>query len=244
MTIYLIYGFNAIKNILLKNTTLIKKIYIFNLNYRVFKLIRIAENKNIKIHYCYSSNYNRFKYIRYAYHIIMQVVPIHYNHLNLKNFLKRPNISVLMLYKIQDPHNLASCIRSGEAFNFDFLILTKKDTAKITTLIHNISHATSLFLPIFIIKNTKYIITLLKKNDIKIIGLSIKAKQDISSISVINSFIIIMGSEKYGITSFIMKQCDFLCKISTYGTCDSINVSVATGIVLYYLKYRRLMTIL
>lgn len=242
MTTYIIYGLNAIRNLLYKNTKIIKKLYIFSLNYRVFKLIKLAENKNVEIYYCNSDKYNRFKYLRYTYCLLMSVVDVRYNNLELKEFLKKNNIRILMLYKVQDPHNLASCIRSCEALGFDFLVITKKNTAKITTLVHNLSHATSLVIPIFSVRNVKQLMYLLKKNDIKIIGLSIKAKQNISTIDTFSSFIIIMGSEKCGINSFIMKQCTMLYKIPTLGVCNSINVSVATGIILYHCQSNKLMT--
>ncbi|HFL8819310.1 MAG TPA: TrmH family RNA methyltransferase [Candidatus Azoamicus sp. OHIO2] len=234
----LIYKLNAIKNLLYKNPSVIKTLYILKLNYRVFKLIKLAEKRKIKIKWCYYIFNNRLQYLFFTYYLISTISTIKYKDTDLIMFLQKDKLKILILYKMQDPHNLASCIRSAEAFGFDFLILTTKDTTKITTLINNFSHATSIFLPIFLTKNIRKTLSLLKKKQIKIFGFSVKASEMINYVNIDESCAIIMGSEKYGITPFIAKQCDLLYKIPTLGLCDSINVSVATGIIMYKLTYQ------
>ena len=111
-----------------------------------------------------------------------------------------------------------------------------KDTSKIKELIHNISHATTLFLPIVFVDNFNKIISFLKKNGVIIIGLSVKSSQKVKKAIFKLSFAIIMGSEKYGIKTSVIKKCNFIFKLKTFGLLSSINVAVATGIILYNIK--------
>lgn len=230
----ILYGLNAIKNILINKPFLLKKIYILKLNARIFNLLKIAENINININFIYIKNI-KFQYILKNYNIFCIIQVINKNNA-LLNILNAKQI--LLLYQIQDPHNLSACIRSMEAFKFNCLILTGKNTAKITTLIHNLSHATSLFISFFYLNNLKKTLLFFKKNKFNLYAFSIKSKKKIEFLKNNDKFIFILGSEKNGISKSIIKLCNYVYKIPTFGLCDSINLSVAVGIILYAKMYK------
>ncbi len=235
MTTDLIYNINAIINILKFNSNLINKIYIYKINKKILNIINYSKYLNIKLFYINFINNKNLKYIIKNFYIIMQIKIIN-NKFTITNSILQNNFNGLILDRIQDPHNLASCIRTCEAFNITFLILSKKNTVKINTLINNISHATSLFLPILIVNNLKNIINYIINKKIKIIGFSSRSNQLIHHINLKTPVVIIMGSEKNGIRKYIINKCDHVYKIPMLGKCDNINLSVATGIILYCLN--------
>lgn len=228
----IIYGLNAIKNILKNKQSLIKKIYILNFNNRIFNLIKIV--KNIHIQYI-NITIDKFFYLYKSFSILILLYPIE-KKFNFQLLLKKNNLKILILYEIQDPHNLASCIRSAEAFGIDLLVLTNKHTTKIKTLINNISHATNFFLQVFICNNINKFLAILKLNKIFIIALSVKSNTLINKNFIEKKIAIIMGSEKHGIQNSIIKKCNYIYKIPTHGICSSINIAVATGIILYIIS--------
>lgn len=227
--IKVVYNNNAIKNLLLHKSFLFESIYVFNINKRIIDLIVIAKIRNIKLKYC---NFKyKFSYLLKKYNIVAKLkkIPVI---ININEFIKKKNLKILILYNIKDPHNLAACIRNAEVFNVDLVVLTYKFSKSINILIDNISQGSKFFIPIYFCNNLKNFLIFLKKNNIIIISLSIDSKNLLTKISY-NRIAIIIGSEDLGIRKSIIKISDFIYKIPTYGFCGSMNLSVATGIILY-----------
>lgn len=223
----IIYKLNAITNIIKTNPNIIRSLYILNLTNKNFKIIHKVIKYNIKVYYLPKITSENKNYISQAYSIIAKI--------DTHNFTRNINIikkykKLLILYNIQDPHNLSSCIRSAEAFGIELIIITQANTSKINTLINNISNGTSLLLKILLVKNINNIINMLQDNNFKLIALSIKG--DEKPIKNLKKFAVLMGSEKNGIKKTIIKQCHYTYKIKTYGLFNSINVAVATAIIL------------
>ncbi len=229
MILDLIYNLNALKNILKRKYFLVEKIYVFNINKRNFLILKMAIELGINVKYVNSFTYHFFLK---TFNLLTKIKYYSYN-IDF-NFIFLRKRKILMLYNVQDPHNLAACIRSAEVFDFDFVIVTKKNSAKINTLIHNVSQATSLLLPVFIFDNFKQLVFKFKKKYFKIICLSVKSKKNISkTFNNKLSFVFILGSEKYGIKKSLLNKSE-VYKIKTLGLSKSLNVSVATSIVIYY----------
>lgn len=225
----LIYNNNAIKNILLNKSFLFDSIYIFNINKRIIDLIFIAKLKNINIKYFnnkYEDNYLLKKYN------VIGMVKKSVQDVDINNIFKKKKLKILILCNINDPHNLAACIRNADVFSVDLIVLSYRFSVKINILIDNISQGSSFFIPVYFCKNLKNFITFLKNNNIIIISLSIDSNIFLKKTSDAKIAIII-GSENRGIHKSLIKLSDIIYKIPTYGLCGSMNLSVASGIALY-----------
>ena len=231
MIIYdILYGTNAIINISKINPEIIQQIYIFKKNYKINNLI-----KNHKIKYITNINNKKFDYIIKTFPVISKIKKT--KEQNIGELIKnKKNQIILILDRIQDPHNLASCIRTAEAFNVNIIIISKKHSAKISPLINKISHGCGLITSIIKNINIKNAIKIIKSYDIPIIGMSALGKNNITYDKIKKPIAIIMGSEKDGIKKTIQQNCNTLYKIPMTGKCHNINVSVATGIVLSHIQ--------
>ena len=146
--------------------------------------------------------------------------------------------NVLILDDIGDPGNLGTIIRSGVAFNIDTIIISPNSVdlyneKVIRSTQGNIFHINIIrtdLLPI--IKD-------LKQKGYTIIGSDVHDGQDIGNINH-NNYALIMGSEGSGISKEVLKSCDVKAKIRMNNKCESLNVGVATGILLYELSRGRL----
>ena len=140
---------------------------------------------------------------------------------------------LLLLDNIQDPGNLGTIIRSCCAFNVDTLILSKN-----TVDIYNekVIRSTQgmIFHLNFLISDLEEIIPTLKNDGYLIIGTNVNNGIDVRSISP-SKFALIMGNEGSGVSENIQKLCDQNLYIKMNELCESLNVGVATSILLYEL---------
>ncbi len=229
----LIYGTNAIIKLIEQNHEIINKLYVLKINKKTKHILYEAKIKNIKTVYINYIHSEKLTYLRKYNSIICKIKHNVINTTSLLDLIKiKENLIILILDRIQDPYNFAACIRTAEAFSVTALITNEKNCAKNSPLLSKISNGSNIFMNIIIDNDMPKIIELLKLNNIKIIGLSSKAKKHIDDIKLTPPLAIIMGSEKNGITKSISKLCTNICKIPLSIKSKSINVSVATGIML------------
>ncbi|QTJ62784.1 23S rRNA (guanosine(2251)-2'-O)-methyltransferase RlmB [Candidatus Nardonella dryophthoridicola] len=150
------------------------------------------------------------------------------------NFLLKDNI-ILIFDRICDPRNLGSCLRTAFSFGINKIILSKYYTCPINNSVLRSSSGYSKNINIIIIKNLNKFIKYLKYNYYYIIGTYLNTNNYIYNFNYNNykNIVIIIGSESTGISKKIIKKCDLLIKIPMKNNVDSINLSVATGIILY-----------
>ncbi|HIH2763067.1 MAG TPA: 23S rRNA (guanosine(2251)-2'-O)-methyltransferase RlmB [Candidatus Azoamicus sp.] len=228
----IVYKINSIQNIINTQHALIEKIYILKKNDKTINLIKQCKEKNIKTYYIKKINQTELNYIKKNYNVIAKIKKITTPNLTdiiNKNYL---SLKILILDRVQDPHNLSSCIRTSEAFSINLIVTSKKHTTKISSLVNSLSNGASILVPIIEENNITHFIKYLKKQKIKIIGLSAKAKDELNKEMLSSPIAIIMGSEKDGIKKELKNECDEFLKIKMNNANKSINLSVATGIVL------------
>lgn len=231
----IVYKINSIQNIINLKPLLIEKIYILKKNKKTNDLLIQCKKNKIKTYYVKKINEKNFFYIKKNYDVVAKIRKK--KNLTLKQILQSVNnIKILILDRIQDPYNLASCIRTAEAFSINAIIISKSNTTKISSLVHSLSNGASLLTPIILENNIISVINFLKKEKIKIIGLSAKAKTDLKDNVIKPPLAIIMGSEANGIKNNLKLNCDDVFKIKMNEADKSINLSVATGIILSKIK--------
>ena len=139
---------------------------------------------------------------------------------------------VLILDGIQDPGNLGTIIRSSVAFNIDTIILSE-DTVDLYN--PKVIRATQgmLFNINIIKRDIKSTIEKLIKDNYKIYGTKVNDGKNLKTIEKSKKFAIIMGNEGKGVKSDILDMCDEYIYINMNPLCESLNVAVATSIILY-----------
>lgn len=141
---------------------------------------------------------------------------------------------VLVLDGIQDPGNLGTIIRSAVAFNVDTIILGDNTVDLYNPKVLRASEG-MLFNINIITKNLATFLPTLKKQGYKIIGTKVTNGKNIKTLEKNNKLCIIMGNEGSGIQENILELCDEYIYIDMNNKCESLNVSIATSIILYEL---------
>lgn len=156
--------------------------------------------------------------------------------INDKNNL--PNI--LILDQITDPQNVGAIMRSALAFDFKKIIITEFNSAKESSAMIKASAGCIDYVDIYSGANLNNLLEELKKIGYWCIGLAGEANISCKKINDYENIALVVGSEGNGIRQLVKKNCDLLVKIPTNSDVESLNVSVATAIVLnqiYAKKY-------
>lgn len=141
---------------------------------------------------------------------------------------------ILVLDEIQDPGNLGTIIRSAVAFNVDTIILGNNTVDLYNPKVVRASEG-MLFNINIINKDLNKFLPELKKQGYKIVGTKVVSGKNVKTLEKNNKICIIMGNEGSGIKENIFDLCDEYIYIDMNNKCESLNVSVATSIILYEL---------
>lgn len=150
----------------------------------------------------------------------------------IKNEIKGNHI--LILDNIQDPGNLGTIIRSAVAFNIDTIVLSENCVDIYNSKVVRASQGLIFHINIVTCK-LEDVIPLLKRRNFKIMGTKVTHGKSLKSIEKVEKFAIIMGNEGNGVREEILDICDEYLYIDMNNKCESLNVGVATSIILYEL---------
>jgi 23S rRNA (guanosine2251-2'-O)-methyltransferase len=145
---------------------------------------------------------------------------------------------VMVLDGITDPHNLGAIIRSCECFGVDALILPKDNSAPLNATVAKVAAGALSFLPIVVVNNLARALEQLQEHDFWVAGTSLSTKSiSLFEFTPAKRMVWVMGNEATGMRRLVADGCDYLISIPMYGQTQSLNVSVASGVILSYSKY-------
>jgi len=152
----------------------------------------------------------------------------------LLDTLQRPPF-ILVLDQITDPHNLGACLRTADGAGVDAVILPKDGACPINETVRRVASGAAESVDAFYVTNLSRTLKEIQKRGVWVIGLSDGAEQNIKQLSISRPVALVLGAEGKGMRKLTQENCDQLVSIPMHGTVSSLNVSVATGIVLYAL---------
>lgn len=139
----------------------------------------------------------------------------------------------LVMDHVQDPHNLGACLRSADAAGVQGVIITKDQSAGITPTVSKVASGAAETVPIYKVTNLARALGWLKEAGIWIVGAAGEAEKTVYQTDLNLPLALIVGAEEKGMRRLTRENCDFLVKIPMQGQVESLNVSVATGILLF-----------
>lgn len=142
---------------------------------------------------------------------------------------------LIILDKIEDPHNLGAIIRSAESFGFDGVIIPERRSASVTSTVYKTSAGAINNIKVIRVTNLTRTIKDLKDMGFWIYGLAGEADSDISKADLKGKVTLVIGNESEGISRLVRENCDMLINIPMLGKVNSLNASVAAGISMYEL---------
>lgn len=224
----LVYGRNVAKD-LLKKGKKIEKIYLQD-NFSDKEVISLIENQKIKVKRLQKREIDNL--CSGVHQGILLFVP-DYEYTDFNSFLKNNEEKVVLLDHIEDPHNLGAIIRTCEAAGIKSIIIPKDRQVQVNATVMKVSVGTLDNVDVIQVTNLSNTIDKLKDNGYWIVGTALENSVDYRDIDYNGKIALIVGNEGSGISNLVMKKCDFIAKIPMYGTTNSLNASVAAGIMIY-----------
>lgn len=175
--------------------------------------------------------------------IVARVTPFKYCEVNdILEDAKRKEQQpfIVILDEIEDPHNLGSIIRTAELCGVHGIIIPKRRNVGVTSTVYKCSAGAIEHMKIAKVTNINATIDMLKEQGIWIYGADIDGKDYSYNTDFSGPCALIIGSEGKGISSLTLKKCDLLVKIPMIGKINSLNASVAGGIMMYEVLKGRL----
>ncbi|MGM1049693.1 23S rRNA (guanosine2251-2'-O)-methyltransferase [Paenibacillus uliginis N3/975] len=147
---------------------------------------------------------------------------------------------LLILDEIEDPHNLGSILRTADCTGAHGVILPKRRSAQITATVSKTSAGAVEYVPVARVTNLAQTIEQLKEMGVWVVGTVVDAVEEIYDTEVFNGPVaIVIGNESKGMGRLIREKCDVLVKLPMAGQINSLNASVAAGVVMYEVLRRR-----
>jgi 23S rRNA (guanosine2251-2'-O)-methyltransferase len=146
---------------------------------------------------------------------------------------------LLILDGVQDPHNLGACLRTADAAGVDAVVVPQDRACAITPVVSRVAAGATHSLPFFAVTNLVRTLEMLKQRGIWITGATDDANQSLWACDLTGPVALVLGAEGTGLRELTRRHCDHLASIPMLGSVESLNVSVATGVMLYEARRQR-----
>ncbi len=141
---------------------------------------------------------------------------------------------LVLLDDIQDPGNAGTIIRSAVAFGIDTIVFSKKSVSPYNDKVLR-STGGMIYNTNIVISDLESVIKELKQKNIKVIGTSLKSSISLENVTKTSDYAIVLGNEGNGVSNNILDLCDEIVRIDMNESCESLNVGVSAGIILYHM---------
>jgi len=155
-----------------------------------------------------------------------------YQYCELQELLRKENPFLILLDHLEDPHNLGAIIRTSEAAGVDGIIIPKNRSVSVNATVLKTSAGAAKNMKIAMVTNLKQTIEYLKKQGFWIVGTDMEGT-DFEKLDYHGKIAIVIGNEGNGMSRLVKESCDFIASIPMYGEINSLNASVAAGIMIY-----------
>lgn len=231
-----VYGRNVAKE-LINNNKKIKKAYLLE-NLKSSDIDINLKKMNVDITYLNNVQMDRLEKNSHQ-GVILEIEDFKY--LQEKEMLKNlsSNPFIVILDHLEDPHNFGAIIRTCEAAGVDFIIIPKNRSVSVNSTVVKTSTGAIDNVKIVEVTNLNNTIKNLKKAGVWIVGTDMENSVSYETIDYTVPIAIIIGSEGFGMSNLVKKNCDFIANIPMYGKINSLNASVAAGIMIYEVVKQR-----
>lgn len=159
-----------------------------------------------------------------------------YEYLDLNEIIRRSKTKevpiIVLLDGINDPHNFGAILRSSDVFDVSGVIVGKHNQVPLNATVAKTSAGAINFVPVAVVNNLNQAISKLKENGFWIVSTDGAATMSYTDLKYDFPVCLVIGSEGLGVSKLIIKNSDYLVKIPQSGHVNSLNASVAAGILL------------
>ncbi|NMM28836.1 MAG: 23S rRNA (guanosine(2251)-2'-O)-methyltransferase RlmB [Glaciimonas sp.] len=242
----IIFGFHAVTARLRHDASSVEEIYIDSARHdrRMQELIRAAEAVKVRIIQADDQRLSNIVGTRRHQGVVAKAgeLSLARNLDELLDVIVGPPL-LLILDGITDPHNLGACLRVADGAGAHAVIAPKDRAVGLNATAAKVASGAAETVPYITVTNLARTMRDLKDRDIWLIGTTEDAEKTIYQGNFSGPAALVMGSEGEGMRRLTRETCDVLVSVPMFGSVESLNVSVASGICLYEARRQRIATI-
>lgn len=140
---------------------------------------------------------------------------------------------LLALDGVQDPHNLGACLRSADACGVLAVVVPRDRAAQLTPAVRKVAAGAAETTPVVTVTNLVRTLRVLKKGGLWVVGADAEGASAPHELDLRGPLVLVLGAEGSGLRHLTQQNCDFLVRLPQLGALESLNVSVAAGMLLY-----------
>lgn len=232
----IVYGRNVAKEVLSNNLKINK--VLLQEGYSDQELIDELNKRNVNIKYL---NKNMMNKLEEGNHqgIILDIEDYeYYDEAEMFNNMPK-NPFIVILDHLEDPHNFGAIIRTCEAAGVDYIIIPKDRSVRVNKTVMKVSAGALNNVKIVMTTNLNRFINKIKENGVWVVGTALSDSVYYDKVDYNMPVALIIGNEGKGMSQLVKKNCDFVVKIPMIGKINSLNASVAAGIMIYEVVRQR-----
>jgi 23S rRNA (guanosine2251-2'-O)-methyltransferase len=241
----ILFGFHAVLSRLRQHSASVQEILIDRerVDARMKDLLNMAENADVRVMQVERSRLDGIAGMNGRHQgVIARVVdtPIPYKDIHdiLESDLNEPAF-FLILDGVEDPHNLGACLRVADAMGVHAVIAPKDRAVGLNATVRKVACGAAETVPFIAVTNLARTIRELKEAGVYVIGTTMDAPSTLLNTKLQGPIALVLGAEGDGMRRLTTEACDALITIPMYGSVESLNVSVASGICLYEIRRQR-----
>jgi 23S rRNA (guanosine2251-2'-O)-methyltransferase len=203
---------------------------------RVTELVHVAQTAGVRTEWRDARELQRLAGSEHHQGACLQIRPMEaLGEGALDDLLDRagPSPLLLVLDGVQDPHNLGACLRTADAAGVTAVIVPRDRAAGLSPTVRKVASGAAETMPLIQVTNLARTLRWLKEREIWIVGTDDEADKSAYETKLSGPLAIVLGAEGTGLRRLTRETCDALVSIPMRGVVESLNVSVATGVMLY-----------
>lgn len=231
----IIFGFHSVESALRNDAANILQLLVEKdrNDQRIKQLIQLAESQGIAIELLRKADLEKRCQSNHTQGIAARYRNTPQTETSLEDLLAKPDLFLLVLDGVTDPHNLGACLRSADAAGVDAVIAPKDRAVGLTPVVRKVACGAAETVPFIQVTNLARTLKELQDAGVWIVGAAGEAEQTIYDADLKGKLALIMGAEEKGMRRLTREHCDALVKLPMAGQVESLNVSVATGVCLF-----------
>jgi 23S rRNA (guanosine2251-2'-O)-methyltransferase len=143
------------------------------------------------------------------------------------------NPLILVLDGVQDPHNLGACLRTADACGALAVVVPRDRAAQVTPTVRKVAVGAAETTPVVPVTNLVRTLKLLKEAGLWVVGADAEGAKLAQEVDLTGGIVLAMGAEGSGLRHLTRQTCDWMVRLPQLGAVESLNVSVAAGMLLY-----------
>jgi len=212
----------------------IKKCFL-DKDFKENEILSLLKQKKIKIDYVMKKDLDR-KVNGLHQGIILEIEDYQYS--SLDSILKKENPLLIILDHIEDPHNFGAIIRTCESSGVYGIIIPKDRSVRVNSTVMKTSSGAAVDVKICMVTNLNQTIRYLKDKGYWVVATDMGG-ENYTNVNYQDSICLVIGNEGNGISSLVKKSSDYVVSIPMIGKINSLNASVASGILIYEVVRQR-----